>query len=326
MSSMRFVKFAIRMVISAGLLIYLLYYVGIQAIADEFNNIIANSGFIYIFYALIIGLLAVIIMSIRWQVILRGYGFDTKWGKLFGYYLIGMFFNNFLPSTIGGDVVRVFKVVEDVENKSSALASVIIERLMGVAATLFLAFISLLILWQEFHNPQLLYVSGCLFLVIVLFFFSLIRNRPFKYLVRIFDTIKWYNIGGKFKRLFEAIHFFQKRRRILAYAFIYSLFSQTGFVIMNYALAHALNIEISLTYLFLVVMVTFIITILPSINGIGIREFGFISLLSKAGVSNATALSLYFLNLIIPMILSLSGAVLFVLQKHKSSEVTYEDV
>ena len=73
-------------------------------------------------------------------------------------------------------------------------------------------------------------------------------------------------------------------------------------------------------------MVTFIITILPSINGIGIREFGFISLLSKAGVSNATALSLSFLNLIIPMILSLSGAVLFVLQKHKSSEVTYEDV
>jgi uncharacterized membrane protein YbhN (UPF0104 family) len=95
---------------------------------------------------------------------------------------------------------------------------------------------------------------------------------------------------------------------------------------MNYVLAHALKIEISITYLFLVVMVTFIITILPSINGIGIREFGFISLLSRAGVSNAIALSLSFLNLIIPMILSLSGAVLFVLQKHKSGEVTNEDI
>ena len=323
---MRFVKFAIRFIISAGLLIYLLYYVGIQAIVGEFNNILANSGVIYILYALIIELIVVILMTARWQVILRGYKFDTKWERLFGYYLIGMFFNNFLPSTIGGDVVRVFKVVEDVQNKSSALASVIIERLMGVAATLFLAFISLLILWREFQNPQLLYVSGCFFLVIVLFFFGLIRNRPFQYLVRIFDTIKWFNIGDKFKRLFEAIHFFRKRRRILAYAFIYSLISQAGIVIMNFALAHALKIDISLTYLFLVVMVTFIITILPSINGIGIREFGFISLLSKAGVSNATALSLSFLNLIIPMILSLSGAVLFVLQKNKPREVTYEDI
>jgi uncharacterized protein (TIRG00374 family) len=323
---MRLFKFAVRLIISAGLLIYLLYYVGIQAIVGEFNNILANSGIIYILYALLVSVLAVVIMSMRWHVILNGYGFDTSWSKLFRYYLIGMFFNNFLPSTIGGDVVRVFKVVDDIQNKSSALASVIIERLMGVAATLFLAFISLMILWQEFENPHLLYVSGCLFLVIVLFFFSLIRNRPFKYLIRIFATLKWMNIGEKFTRVFEAIHFFQKRRRILAYAFIYSLFSQAGIVIMNYALARALKMEISLTYLFLVVMVTFIITILPSINGIGIREFGFISLLSRAGVSNATALSLSFLNLIIPMIISLAGAVLFVLQKHKPNEVTYEDI
>ena len=317
---MRFVKFAIRMLISGGLLIYLLYYVGIQAIADEFNNILANSGIKYILYAILVALIAVIIMSMRWQVILRGYEFKTKWRKLFGYYLIGMFFNNFLPSTIGGDVIRVFKVVDDVENKSSALASVIIERLMGIAATLFLAFTSLLVLWQEFNNPKLLYISGILFIVIVLFFFGLIRNRPFLFLMRIFDTIKWFDMGEKLKRLFEAIHFFRRRRRILAFAFIYSLASQTVFVLMNYALAHALKIEISLSYLFLVVMVTFIITILPSINGIGIREFGFISLLGKAGVSNATAVSLSFLNLIIPMILSISGAVLFILQKNKSSE------
>lgn len=317
---MRFVKFAIRMLISGGLLIYLLYYVGIQAIAYEFNNILANSGIKYILYAILIALIAVIIMSMRWQVILRGYEFKTKWRKLFGYYLIGMFFNNFLPSTIGGDVIRVFKVVDDVGNKSSALASVIIERLMGIAATLFLAFTSLLVLWQEFKNPKLLYISGILFIVIVLFFFGLIRNRPFVFLMRIFDTIKWFDMGEKLKKLFEAIHFFRRKRRILAFAFIYSLVSQTVFVIMNYALAHALNIEISLSYLFLVVMVTFIITILPSINGIGIREFGFISLLSKSGVSNATAVSLSFLNLLIPMIISISGAVLFILQKNKISE------
>ncbi|MEJ2053196.1 MAG: lysylphosphatidylglycerol synthase transmembrane domain-containing protein [Calditrichaceae bacterium] len=317
---MRFVKFAFRFLISAGLLFYLLYYVGLQAIADEFNNILVHSGIVYILYALLISLISVIIMSIRWQVILRGYGYNTKWKHLFKYYLIGMFFNNFLPSTIGGDVVRVIKASEDVGNKSSTLASVIIERLMGIAATLFLTLVSLIILWQEFNNPQLLYVSAFLFIFIFLFFFSLIRNRPFLFLVRIFEMIKWFNLGEKLKKLFEAIHYFQKRRRILAYAFIYSLCSQLGIVMMNYALANALKIEVSLSYLFLVVMVTFIITILPSINGIGIREFGFVSLLGQAGVENATALSLSFLNLIVPMLISISGAVLFVVQKHKPGE------
>ena len=48
--------------------------------------------------------------------------------------------------------------------------------------------------------------------------------------------------------------------------------------------------------------------------------------LGRVGISNASALSLSFLNLIIPMIISLSGAVLFVLQKNKPNEVNYEKI
>jgi hypothetical protein len=67
------------------------------------------------------------------------------------------------------------------------------------------------------------------------------------------------------------------------------------------------------------VTVTFVLTMLPSINGVGIRDLGYVTLLSKVGVSNAAAISLSFLNLLLPMVISIWGAVLFILQKRKST-------
>ena len=98
-----------------------------------------------------------------------------------------------------------------------------------------------------------------------------------------------------------------------------SVLAQSTIVFMNYALAKAMSMDVSLWYLFMVVPATFVLTMLPSINGIGIREFGFVQLLGEAGVPSAAALSLSFMNLIIPMLISLGGAALFIIQKRKTS-------
>lgn len=315
---MRFFKLFIKIFISVGLLAYLINYVGWREISNEFGKIIDNGGQNYIFYAFFAALLSVFLMTMRWQVLLRGYQLKSKISRLFSFYLIGLFFNNFLPSTIGGDIIRIYKVIEDLGERTAGFASVIIERLMGVAATLFMAFLALLFVWREFHNSQLLYLSGSLFFIIILFFFALIRNRPFKLLLRLFDKLTIFKIGEKFNKLFEAIHYFRKRRRILGLVFILSFLSQSAIVFMNYLIARALSVEISLSFLFMVVPVTFILTMLPSINGIGVRELGFVGLLGEIGISNASALSLSFMNLIIPMIISILGAVLFIIQRRNT--------
>lgn len=315
---MRFIKVAVKIFISVGLLAYLINYVGLQEIVNEFAKIDANNGLNYFFYALIFALISILLMTVRWQILLRGYKFNPSYSRLFGYYLIGMFFNNFLPSTIGGDVIRIYKVVEDLQDRTSGFASVIIERIMGIAATLFMAFFSLILVWQEFHNPYLLYASGTLFIVVVLFFFALVRNRPFKLLLGFFDKFTIFKLGEKFNKLFEAIHYFKDRRRILGFAFLFSLFSQISIVCMNFSLAKAFSIDISFSYLLMVVPVTFVLTMLPSINGIGIRELGFVGLLGEIGVPSVSALSISIMNLIIPMIISTAGAILFIIQKRKT--------
>ena len=142
-------------------------------------------------------------------------------------------------------------------------------------------------------------------------------------MVRIFEKVTFFKIGEKLSKLFEAIHFFKARRRILLYVFLYSLASQVSIILMNYYLVRAFNIQVDLIYLFLVVPVTFVMTILPSINGVGLRDLGYVSLLARVGVSDAAALSLSFMNLFIPMLISISGAVLFVIHKRKSNKGDY---
>lgn len=77
----------------------------------------------------------------------------------------------------------------------------------------------------------------------------------------------------------------------------------------------ALGIEVNPIFMFLVVPVAVILSMLPSINGIGFRDGGYVILLAKIGVSKAAALSLSFLALFIPVLISISGGILFMLQK-----------
>jgi uncharacterized protein (TIRG00374 family) len=228
-----------------------------------------------------------------------------------------------LPTSIGGDVIRIYKVVDETKDRTSGFASVIIERILGIAATLSLAIFALFFISQQFNSKKLMLVSVLLFISIVLFFVFIILKKPFRFLLRVFEKLTFFKIGEKFNKLFEAIHFFSARRRILLYVFLYSLASQTSVILMNYFLVRAFDLDVSILYLFMVVPVTFVLTILPSINGVGIRDLGFVSLLARVGVSSAAALSLSFMNLIIPMIISLAGAVLFVIQKRKSNMGDY---
>jgi len=316
---MRYLKNILKAAFSLGLLGYLIYKAEPAKIIDVFAAMDTGRGLWFVLLALLLNLLAVVIMARRWQTLLIFYQTPVNLSRLTGFYLIGLFFNNFLPTGIGGDVMRIYKVNQETADRTTSFASVIIERMMGIAATLFLALWALFFISQQFHSRRLLFVSLALLLAIVGFFILIIQNRPFRFILKLFDKLTFFNIGEKFNKLFEAIHYFSARRRILGYVFLYSLTSQIAIVLMNYALVKALGLNVNLSYLFMVVPVTFVLTMLPSINGVGIRDLGYVSLLAKIGVSDAAALSLSFLNLLLPMILSAWGAVLFIIQKKSNN-------
>ncbi len=315
---MRILQNVLKIVISLGLLGYLVYRADPARLFSVLSNITEKNGLLYLALAFGLMVVAVWFLALRWAVLMKSYRFPLKTSQLFGFYLIGMFFNNFLPTSIGGDVMRIYKLISVTADRTSAFASVIIERLMGIAATLFMSIWALIYISQQFHDWRLLFAAIVLFLLIMAFFAMLLRDWSFRIILRIFEKFTIFKIGEKFSKLFEAIHYFQDHRTVLWQVFLFSSVSQFLIVTMNYLIALAFNIQVSFGYLLMVVPISFVITMLPSINGIGIRDLGFVGLLAQIGVSTAEALTLSFMNLIIPMILSTIGGILFVVQKSKA--------
>ncbi|WP_456408708.1 lysylphosphatidylglycerol synthase transmembrane domain-containing protein [Caldithrix abyssi] len=315
---MRHVQNILKIIISLGLLGYLVYRAEPARLISVLSNITEKDGVAFLVAAFLLMLLAVFFLALRWRVLLKSYGFHLKTSQLFGFYLIGMFFNNFLPTSIGGDIMRIYKLISVTDDRTSAFASVIIERLMGIAATLLMSIFALIYISQQFHDNRLLIVAVVMFLAIMIFFTLILKDRSFNIILKIFDRFTIFKIGQKFNKLFEAIHLFQEKRMVLMEVFMLSFISQFFIVSMNYLVAVAFSIPVSFGYLLMVVPISFVLTMLPSINGIGIRDLGFVGLLAQVGISTAEALTLSFLNLIIPMVISTAGGLLFMLQKNKA--------
>ncbi|MHB2153861.1 lysylphosphatidylglycerol synthase transmembrane domain-containing protein [Calditrichota bacterium GD2] len=315
---MRHVQNILKIIISLGLLGYLIYRAEPARLISVLSNITEKDGVAFLVAAFLLMLLAVFFLALRWRVLLKSYGFHLKTSQLFGFYLIGMFFNNFLPTSIGGDIMRIYKLISVTDDRTSAFASVIIERLMGIAATLLMSIFALIYISQQFHDNRLLIVAVVMFLAIMVFFTLILKDRSFNIILKIFDRFTIFKIGQKFNKLFEAIHLFQEKRMVLMEVFMLSFISQFFIVSMNYLVAVAFSIPVSFGYLLMVVPISFVLTMLPSINGIGIRDLGFVGLLAQVGISTAEALTLSFMNLIIPMLISTAGGLLFMLQKNKA--------
>ncbi len=154
---MSHIKTIAKAVISIGLFSYLIISADHEQIVLVLSNIYRADGILYLFMALLAGLTSVWLMAFRWKIILNHYDLNYKLKKLFGFYLVGLFFNNFLPSSIGGDIIRIYKVVGNSDDRSAGFASVILERILGVASTLFLAITSLYYVSHYFQDDRILY-------------------------------------------------------------------------------------------------------------------------------------------------------------------------
>jgi uncharacterized protein (TIRG00374 family) len=311
-------KTILKIVFSLGLLSYLIYQAEPEKIFSIINRIWTGGNFIYVIFAIITFKIAIVVYAFRWQVLLKGYGIHIGILMLFRFYLIGLFFNNFLPTGIGGDITRIYNLIQEAGDRTIGFASVMIERILGITSTLILTMFSLTWLLGSFSTNRILYIN-ILLLIFILLFFYLVFNRKYpESLAEKVKKIKLFKFGERIDKLFEAIRYFQDKKIVYIKVISVSLFAQVLVILMHYFCVLALKIDVSIFYLFLVVPVTFLLTMLPSINGLGVRDGGFVFLLGKKGISNAAALSLSFLAIIVPMIVSIAGAILFIIQKKKS--------
>lgn len=306
----------LRAVISFGLLAYL---ISIADIAQIYETI-KQANMAYLGLALLIFTTAIFVLSLRWQILLNQVDIRPGYFRLVVFYFIGYFLNNFLPTSIGGDVSRAYNIAKTSGRHGTGVASVLLERMLGLLATLTLASLSVFWVAELFQTDLIIIVTIGMLAFVVFVLLNLFNPTLFGFSSRLLKKIHWWGIGDKIVEVFATIHDYRQSKAAVLQAYLLSLCAQFLVVVMNYVLAQALALKnITFGYLLLVIPVTFVISMAPSINGLGVRDFGYESLLSKIGIDTSQALSLSFLNTLTPMIISIIGGIMLIFYRNKAT-------
>ncbi len=248
--------------------------------------------------------LSLVVRAYRWHVVLHGVGSSIRFGRLVELYLVGSFFNAFLPSGLGGDVVRAAEAAQDV-SPGVAAGTVLVDRLTGLLALFAMALAVLPFRPAEFP-PRLALTIGAICLVGLLGGFALIDGRLLRLVVeRLPGSLKAAG-GGFLDRLAATIH--SCGWRSIALALLVSLVFNLMQVGWWATTGRALGLRVPFGYFLLVVPIMSLAVLVPSIGGLGVRESVAPALFAGAGLAPEQAVALTLLVFGLERVASLLGA------------------
>ena len=294
----------IKIIIGFSLLFILIVRVNIDEVIDIFLNI----KFLYLVLAFTFGLIAVALSAWRWQVILAVQGFSLTVKYLSLLVFKGLFFNNFLPGSIGGDAVRFLELGKRIKNNTASFSSILSERVLSSIALGLISLISGLLVFKaisEVFNWILFFSLACL-VVFVLFIFTprLFVNSSHGFI----EKYKLKDVSGEILKI--------KNTKVVLQVIFLSLLFQFSLVVINWAIFLGLDVQINPVFYFLFIPITQAVSLIPlSFNGLGFREGSYIFLFGYVGLSQAVSLAAAISFFIIVTLLSLFGGAIFVLNK-----------
>jgi len=271
---------AVKFVFSLSLLAYLFSLVDINNLWTQLKELNA-----YVFLmAFCILFVQCLLSSAKWKIILTADNKKVPFWFLLKSYMIGNFISLFLPTSFGGDIYRIYTLRHYNQDYIQNTSSVLFDRISGLFALSSISVISISIFYKDFINYKFLILYG-------------IAVGAFWLLTSKFIITKLEGIHNKFIKPFigviESFHQYRKNKKILFLSLLISFLFQINIVILNKFYCNALNIDLPLNYLFVVIPIIYLTEALPiSINGLGVRESAFVFFLTRKGVLTEEALAL----------------------------------
>ena len=262
--------------------------------------------------AAVLTLVGFVLSTLRWQTVLHALGLKgTRTHRLLSHYLAGQFVSNVLPTTIGGDVLRVSRLSKENGETADTFASVVIERLTGWLVLPLITLVGLVV------NPGLRHLGNATTVAVAIALSTLFA------LALVLLAADHQRLLGRFaandgwRRFAGAVHLGVNRLRrhpaaafnVIAVGFLYQLV----LVLAATAAANALGItDAGLTVLLAFLPAVLIAQVLPlGISGLGIREGAFVLFLTPLGVPTEQAIALGLLLYLLNLGVSLIGAPAF---------------
>lgn len=298
-------KTALRLFVTASILWLMLHAVDWQ----QSLVILKNANLHLMLWAVVTQLTSTSLAAYRWQLIMHNLRFNLRFDFYWRSYFKGMFFNQALPTSIGGDAMKVLDLARQHFRKRDALYGVMIDRIIGLAALLLLSLFAYLL--NPGKLPEQVYTAIVLLNACgVLGFLSLIHL---------------YQLPGlrKLPKLYELLHTISERLRltfrannvrILAISLLIPFLAVFGFFLTGWSLGLRYDL---MTY-FLLIPPAIVFTVLPvSIAGWGIREGALVALFGLMGANSSIVLMMSIAYGFTLIVVSLPGLFVFLRGKQK---------
>ncbi len=257
-------------------------------------------------------LATIVILARRLQLIFIAEDIPMRLRESLNLTFIGYFFNNFLPTSVGGDIVKAMCAARITSHPMKSVTSVLMDRLFGLFTFIAIPSVTFIFFLKNIENPAVPVVIYS-FLGMALFSFFLIFNRSvarrFGFIERVLNRFHW---GEKLRKIYNGLHNFKNHKAVVAQAILLSLIGQAVSIWALYLMAVALGAKSSVIYFYLLVPVVHLISMLPSLNGLGIREGAYVYFLAPhIGAHNAAALGVLWLAVL--FLMSIIGGVVYAL-------------
>lgn len=280
------------------------------------TELILNINVKYLAAAFSIHLLCIGILVFRWKLLINAQGIYVGFCRLYIYYLIGFFFNNFLPTNIGGDFSRIYNVGKHQNKMTESFASVFMERFIGFIAVFFLAVIAIAFNFQWIKNVSALYslivFAVSIGLTIWIIFDARIRIK----IKNIIAKIGFMHVNEKLTKFYQSIYLFRESKKLILITLGISFLYQFSLIFVNVFAAKSVGSNPPILPIFFIIQITTLVCVIPvSINGLGVREYLYVQFLSMAGIAAYQIVAFQIVLFMINYMESLAGGFLFLVQK-----------
>lgn len=292
-----------------------IWTVGPQSLVEVFHQVQP------LWFVLAIACMGVVVVCgvVRWQWILRVQGLELPLKRTFSINFIGLFFNAFMLGATGGDVMKAWYVARETNHKKAeAVATVIVDRVIGLLVLFVIALVMMLSFWHRVYDDArlrtftvftLAFVLGTVAITALSFWKGFADRLPglrpllqrlpkYDTMCRMIEACRVYAshpvVLGKTAAITVAVHGFS----MLAIVCIGKGLgiTQAGFV----------------DYFLYLPIVNSISAIPITISGFGVREGMYVAMFDRVGVPGAAALALSLLGYFANLFWSLVGAVFYI--------------
>ncbi len=272
----------LRIALSLGLLALVLRQVGWEQTWEAFRG----AQLSYLTAALGLAFASIVVRAFRWKILLDALGVRASLRRLTELYFIGTFFSTFLPTGVGGDVVRAYELAKQSERPAEVVGTVLLDRAAGLLV-LFLIAAAALPFSHRLIGPE---IVGLIVTLTVLGWGALTLLLRRDWLERL-GLLRWASRVRALDQVYESVY--ACGTRATGGALAASLVLNALLIGMNYLIGLSLGVFVSLWYYLLFVPIISFLLVLPiSLSGLGLREGGYVYLFAQAGVPAPLALTI----------------------------------